>query len=108
MSYTASSPQRLRRHLGLREVPLDIIDPVQQLARIHQDVIDTLRVDVRAVDPSPPRSAPLATPVVEADGARSFTDEWGITWGTPAGGGLYFDSTNSAAGDGIFVARLKP
>jgi uroporphyrinogen decarboxylase len=99
--------QRLRRYLGLREVPLDIVDPVQQLARIHQDVIDTLRVDVRAVNPSPPRSAPLATPVVEADGARSFTDEWGITWGTPAGGGLYFDMRGHPLAEAESVADLE-
>src|SRR5512139_1051860 len=80
--------QRLRRYLGLREVPIDVVDAARQLARIHQDVIDRLRVDVRAVHPSPPGCAALATPTVEADGVRSFTDEWGISWSTPAGGDL--------------------
>jgi len=83
--------ENLRRYLGLREAPLEIADTMQQLARIHQDVLDILQVDVRAVDPDPASSAPLATPVVEQDGVRSFTDEWGITWKTPSGGGLYFD-----------------
>jgi len=83
--------ERLRRYLGLPEAPPEIVDSIQQLARIHQDVLEILQVDVRAVDPEPASSAPLATPVVEQDGVRSFTDEWGITWKTPSGGGLYFD-----------------
>ena len=83
--------EQLRRYLGLPDAPLEIVDDIQQLARIHQDVLDLLQVDVRAVDPEPASSAPLATPVVEEDGVRSFTDEWGITWKTPSGGGLYFD-----------------
>lgn len=82
---------KLRRYLGLPEAPLEIVDNIQQLARIHQDVLEILQVDVRAVDPEPASSAPLATPVVEEGRVRLFTDEWGITWKTPAGGGLYFD-----------------
>jgi len=83
--------EQLRRYLGLPDAPLEIVDDIQQLARIHQDVLDLLQVDVRAVDPEPASSAPLATPVVEEGGVLSFTDEWGITWKTPSGGGLYFD-----------------
>jgi len=99
--------QNLRRYLGLREVAVDIVDPIQQLARIDQDVIDTLRVDVRSVDPAPPRSAPLATPVVEEEGIQSFTDEWGITWSTPAGGGLYFDMRGHPLAEAESVADLE-
>ena len=99
--------RNLRRYLGLREVPIDIVDPIQQLARIHQDVLDRLLVDVRAVDPSPPASAPLATPVVEVDGCRSFTDEWGITWRTPAGGGLYYDMRRHPLAEAETVADLE-
>jgi uroporphyrinogen decarboxylase len=55
---------KLRRYLGLPEAPLEIVDNIQQLARIHQDVLEILQVDVRAVDPEPASSAPLATPVV--------------------------------------------
>jgi uroporphyrinogen decarboxylase len=99
--------QKLRRYLGLREVKIDIVDPVQQLARIHQDVIDALRVDVRAVDPDPPSAAPLATPVVEEEGARSFVDEWGIAWAMPAGGGLYFDMRAHPLAEAVSVADLE-
>jgi uroporphyrinogen decarboxylase len=99
--------QNLRRYLGLHEVPIDIVDQAQQLARIHQDMIDRLRVDVRAVDPSPPASAPLATPIVEAESVQSYTDEWGIRWSTPAGGGLYFDMSGHPLADAESVADLE-
>ncbi len=99
--------QKLRRYLGLREVPVDVIDPIQQLARIHQDVIDALHVDVRAVDPAGPAAAPLATPVVEEDDVRAFTDEWGIRWTTPAGGGLYFDMRGHPLAEAESVADLE-
>jgi uroporphyrinogen decarboxylase len=99
--------ERLRRHLGLAEVPIEIVDNIQQLARIHQDVLDVLQVDVRAVDPAPPASAPLATPVAEERGVRSFTDEWGITWKTPAGGGLYFDMRAHPLADAETIADLE-
>jgi uroporphyrinogen decarboxylase len=99
--------QNLRRYLGLIEVPIEIVDHPQQHARIHQDVIDRLRVDVRAVDPSPPASAPLATPVVEAEGVRSYTDEWGVTWNTPVDGDLHFDMIGHPLADAQSVADLE-
>ncbi|MFH1068627.1 MAG: methyltransferase, partial [Candidatus Glassbacteria bacterium] len=36
---------RLRRHLGLPELPLRVYDPVQQLAVVDQDVLDLFGVD---------------------------------------------------------------
>ena len=99
--------QNLRRYLGLREVPIEIIDPVQQLARIHQDIIDRLRVDVRAVAPAAASTAPLAAPVVEHDGIRSFTDEWGVTWQMPAGGGLRFELGRHPLAEAESAAELE-
>ena len=99
--------QNLRRYLGLAEVPIDIVDPVRQLARLHQDVVDRLRVDVRPVDPSPSASAALATPAVEADGVRSFTDEWGVIWTTPADDGLCFDMRSHPLAEAESVADLE-
>jgi uroporphyrinogen decarboxylase len=99
--------QNLRRYLGLREVPIEIVDQARQLARIDQDVIDRLRVDVRAVDPLPPSVAPLATPVVEAGGAQSYLDEWGIAWSTPVGDHVYFDMVGHPLADAQSVADLE-
>ena len=99
--------QNLRRYLGLGEVPIDIVDPVRQLTRIHQDVVDRLRVDVRPVDPSPSASAAMAAPVAEAEGVRSFADEWGVAWTMPADSGLYFDMQSHPLAEAETVADLE-
>ena len=39
--------QNLRRYLGLPEKEVEIYDTMQQLARIDQDVLERLQVDVR-------------------------------------------------------------
>lgn len=99
--------QRLRSCLGLRELPIDIVDPVRQLARLHQDVVDQLRVDVRPVFPSPLSSPTPDAPVVEADGARAFTDEWGVSWAAPADGGLAFLARQHPLAEAETVADLE-
>ena len=38
--------RRLRKHLGLPEVEIEIEDPMQQLARVHEDVKKKLLVDI--------------------------------------------------------------
>jgi uroporphyrinogen decarboxylase len=97
----------LRRYLGLPDRPIVIGDAVQQLARIDQDVLDRLEVDVRPVDPGPPATAPLRQPLTKRGDVELFTDEWGITWRTPAGGGLYFDMCVHPLADAKTVADLE-
>lgn len=99
--------QRLRAYLGLPDRPVEIYDPVQQLARVHQDVLDRLKVDVRCVDPDPPRRAPLQTEVVNEGDYRAFTNEWGITWKMPVEGGLYFDMRRHPLADAESVADIE-
>ena len=36
---------RLRRALGLAEIPIRVYDPIQQLAVVDEDVLDLLGVD---------------------------------------------------------------
>lgn len=99
--------QALRRYLGLPERDIDIYDPVQQLARIHHDVIEKLHVDVRCVDPSP-ASASLERPVPEdSDDYRRFLDEWGITWRMPWPHGFYYDMEKHPLADAQSVADLE-
>ncbi|MGE5360250.1 MAG: uroporphyrinogen decarboxylase family protein [Bacteroidales bacterium] len=97
----------LRRYLGLAERPIEIVDLNQQLARIDQDVLDRLAVDVRAVDPGPAANAPLRTPITREGDIERFTDEWGITWRTPAGGGLYFDMCRHPLAGAESIADLE-
>ena len=44
---SAFSYARLRKHLGLEERPVRIIDPVQFLAQVDEDVLERFRCDVR-------------------------------------------------------------
>ncbi|HSW44633.1 MAG TPA: uroporphyrinogen decarboxylase family protein [Phycisphaerae bacterium] len=99
--------RRLRAYLGLPERPTEIIDPIQQLARIDEDVLDRLNVDVRCVDPDPPSRAPLAKATATEGDYHAFTDEWGITWKMPVDGGLYFDMRRHPLAEVGSVAELE-
>ena len=81
--------RRLRQHLGLPEVEVEIEDPIQQLARVHEDVKKKLQVDVWGVNPSKARGIG-ALPWSE-DGYDKLVDEWGIEWWKPQDGGFYYD-----------------
>lgn len=80
---------RLRRYLGLPDVPVEIEDPVQQLARVHEDVKQRLRVDVYGVNPGPPRGWRM--PQWSEGGYDKLRDEWDIEWWKPQAGGFYYD-----------------
>lgn len=73
--------RRLREHLGLPEVEIEIEDPIQQLARVNEDVKKRLQVDVWGVNPSKPRGIG-ALPWSE-DGYDKLVDEWGVEWWKP-------------------------
>jgi uroporphyrinogen decarboxylase len=80
--------RRLRQYLGLPEVPIEIADPTQQLARVHDDVKRRLEVDIYGVAPSKPRGIAAAW---SEDGYDKLLDEWGIEWWKPQDGGFYYD-----------------
>ena len=75
--------------LGMEEQDIAVLDPVQQLARPHESVLDRLHVDTRGLFPNPGSGWSF---IQREDETYSyFTDEWGITWKRPKRGGLYFD-----------------
>ena len=81
--------RRLRPHLGLPSVEIEIEDPVQQLARVHDDVKERLQVDVCGVNPRKPRG--IGSAQWSEDGYDKLRDEWGIEWWRPQDGGFYYD-----------------
>jgi uroporphyrinogen decarboxylase len=99
--------QNLRRYLGLPERPVEICDSIQQLARVEQDLLEKLLVDVRCVDPGEPGVNPLQTPVVQEGDYYSWNDEWGITWKMPVKGGFYFDMRKHPLAEAETVAELE-
>lgn len=81
--------RRLRQHLGLPDRPIEIEDPIQQLARVDEDVKELFQVDVYGINPGKPRG--IATPSWAENGYDKLVDEWGIEWWKPQDGGFYFD-----------------
>ena len=81
--------RRLRLRLGLPEVQVQIEDPIQQLALVHDDVKRLLHVDVYGVNPGKARAA--SRPPWSEDGYDKIEDEWGIEWWKPQEGGFYYD-----------------
>jgi uroporphyrinogen decarboxylase len=99
--------QNLRKYLGLPERDVEIYDRCQQLSRIHDDVLDRLKVDVRCVDPGAPAKPGLAREPWVEDGSEHFVDEWGIMWRKPAEHGFYFDMVRHPLADARTVRDLE-
>ncbi len=98
--------RNLRKYLGLPEVDMQTYDTKQQLARIDQDILDRLMVDVRCVDPGQ-ANTPLATAVRREGEYDCYEDQWGITWRMPVEGGIYFDMWKHPLADAESVADLE-
>ena len=80
----------VRRLLGLPEKPVVVGDIIMQMAKLDDDVRDTLKVDTHEVGP---RSSYVGSRVetLEMTGYRYFHDEWGIGWRMPLSEGFYYD-----------------
>ena len=98
--------RNLRKYLGLPEVEIQTYDPNQQLARIDQDMLDRLEVDVRCVDPGRVKT-PLTTDVRREGEYYCYEDQWGITWRMPVDDGIYFDMWKHPLANAETVADLK-
>lgn len=81
----------LRKYLGMPEGEITIIDEMQQLAKIDDDMVSKLQIDVMCVDPSPASEAGLKKPSTKDGNYFKMTDEWGIGWKMPVDNGHYYD-----------------
>jgi len=79
----------LRKYLGLPEREVVIEDPIQQLAKVDDDVKERLKIDVGGINPG--GRADMKPEEGEKGDYLYFVDEWGIEWHMPKEGGLYYD-----------------
>jgi len=81
----------LRSWLGLPQKDISLDHMYQQLARVDEDVLHKLGVDVRNICAFAGEEK-AAEPVPSEDGTYlEFYDGYGIGWRIPADGGLYYD-----------------
>ncbi len=91
---------KLRKFLGLPEIEPVVIDILQQIARVDEDVMVKLGVDVKNI--SPRSSASFRIDIKDGGDYTFFHDEFKIGWRMPKDGGLYYDMfEHPLAGDHI-------
>jgi len=83
--------QALRDYLGLPPVEPHVMDIVQQLARVDDDVIQRLGVDVRNISPRSSSNFQIDIKDMQGGMYTYFYDEYQIGWRMPKAGGLYYD-----------------
>jgi uroporphyrinogen decarboxylase len=81
--------RKLRNYLGLPEVEPEIVDIFQQIAKVDDDVLEKLGVDVKNI--SPRSSATFKIDVKDGGDYWYFYDEFQIGWRMPKDNGLYYD-----------------
>ncbi len=82
----------LLKHLGIEE-DIVTLDPVQQLAKPSEAVLQRFHVDTRYVLAHGPDGFDGVIRKVERNGRlwHDLTDEFGVVWSMPDDGGLYMD-----------------
>jgi uroporphyrinogen decarboxylase len=88
--------EALLEHLGIRD-DVAIMDPVQQLARPCEAVLQRLRIDTRYIAARSAAGYRGEIVIEERDGRvwHDLTDEFGVRWSMPADRPYYMDITHS-------------
>ena len=87
------------------EKDIEIVDRIQQLAKVREKHLQKWSIDTRGVFSNPQSSWTLKIESTETH--REFTDEWGIRWSKPLNGGLYYDITKSPLAGNIGTRDIK-
>jgi len=84
--------RRLIDHMGIRD-EVTILDPVQQLARPCEELLQRFHVDTRYILAHGPDGFDGTIRKVERNGRlwHDLKDEFGVIWSMPADHGLYMD-----------------
>lgn len=85
-----------------REISVD--ETITQQARIHEDIMQRLKVDIRKVNY--PLGGTVTNLIAEEQGYY-FIDDYGIKWVKPIDGGLYYDIRSSPLTGSISRADIK-
>jgi uroporphyrinogen decarboxylase len=97
--------RELRKVLGLPEVEPEIVDIFQQIAKVDDDVLEKLGVDVKNI--SPRSSATFRIDIQDGGDYWYFYDEFHTGWRMPKDNGLYYDMfEHPLAGDHITEADV--
>jgi uroporphyrinogen decarboxylase len=82
----------LLSHLGIEE-RIEILDPVQQLARPSEEILERFRVDIRYICAHAPDDFKGRIEQNTRDGRlwHDLKDEFGVVWSMPDEQGLYMD-----------------
>lgn len=83
--------EKLRKYLGLPEKKLEIADKVSQSAKVDDDLIEKLKIDVKNVAPDKPLNPGLSKHLGLEESHYRLIDEFGIGWQMPVKYGLYYD-----------------
>ena len=97
--------RQLRKYLGLPEIEPEIVDIFQQIAKVDDDVLEKLNVDVKNI--SPRSSATFQIEIQDGRDYWYFYDEFHIGWRMPKENGLYYDMfKHPLSGDQITEADV--
>jgi len=90
--------RRLKKYLGLSE-KVELWDKITQVAKVDDELIDALKIDIKNVSPNPPSNPGLSRDLgLEGDHYRVI-DELGIGWQMPVKGGHFYDLYLNPLGD---------
>jgi len=92
--------QDLIDHLGINEV-IEILDPVQQLAKLSEAVLKRFHVDTRYICAHGPDSFKGGIEINERNGRKwhDLKDEFGVVWSMPDDQMLYMDPSHHPLAD---------